>query len=199
MPPRDYHTGPPVVPGMECGSLADQALRSSESYPQLTLPNEGPSRLPPLQLRASSSNKAFRTMGLPEPFAAQPSPTDRRTVVEDEQDDDPDLTTDVPASCSPTRVPTGECLVTVSATTMTAPNDAPRNPVNGAVFPTLVARAPGERYYVDMRPGKRCFKCLFLTSLMAVAGCAIFASTFVLYRVEQLEQRVRVLEASLSG
>jgi hypothetical protein len=197
MPPRAYQSGPPVVPGIECGSIADNALMSSSSYPDL-LHGEGPSRLPPLQLRASSSNKAFRTMGLPEPCAARPSSPDRRTTVESD-DDDLALTTDAPAPCSPARVPTGESLVTVSATTMVAPNNATRNPVDGAVLPTLVARAPGEPYYIDLRPGKRCFKCLFITSVIVIACCAVFASAFVYYRLDQLEQRVRVLEAASQG
>jgi hypothetical protein len=195
MPPRAYRSEPPVVSGVECGSFYDHALISANSYPDL-LQGEEPSRLPPLQLRASSSNKSFRTLGLTEPCAPQPTSPDRRTTVED--DDDPALTTDAPAPCSPARVPTGESLVTVSATTTAAPNNVTRNPVDGAVYPTLVARAPGEPYIVDLRPGKRCFKCLFTTSIVVIAGCAVFASAFVYYRVDQLEQRIRVLEAAAS-
>ena len=84
----------------------------------------------------------------------------------------------------------------VSATTVVAPNDAPRNPVNGAVFPALVTRAPGEPFVIDLRTGNRCSVCLLMTSVIAMAVCAVFAVAFLFYRVAKLEGRVRVLDVA---
>jgi hypothetical protein len=86
---------------------------------------------------------------------------------------------------------------TVSATTVVAPNDAPRRAVNGAVFPAVVTRAPGEPFVIDLRPGNRCSVCLLMTSVVAMAVCAVFAVAFLFYRVAKLEERVRVLDAAM--
>lgn len=176
---------PPVVPGVECSSATMHALRSSNSYPDL--PPQGSSS----QLPSRCSAKALKTLGIELP----PFPG----IENSDSDSSDDTALNVDASRSrptpPEPIPLGSTLPVVSATTLQEPPralpSAPRGEVS--IVASSVRRAPGEAYVIDLRPGKRFLKALFIASVVTLAACAILVSVHFLQRLNSLEDRVSTL------
>lgn len=90
--------------------------------------------------------------------------------------------------------PMGHSVVSVPAVTISTR----RTPMGAApIFAASVRRAPGEPYVVNLRPGKKCLKCIFAGSVVVIAACAVITSLYFYYRLEGFERRVTRLELAV--
>ena len=173
----------------ECSSsVANRALSSSHSHPDLPPPN-----LPPLQQRGASSNKAFRTLGLDEPCAARPSAPERRTTVDDDIEG---LAMDEPTQSRCCASPVGAGGARPAHNRPAHTRSA--HPVAGLpVYGTSATQQPRGPYLVECRSSMRFVKLGLLCSMTTLAACAIIVTLVLFVRVDNLERRIRFLEVAV--